>query len=118
MIRSDLVLCASPSWGERLFRSAALLRAAGDRVGHILAALAGHVADSAPRPACRPVVPAAGRRRVGLQAPDWHPGRMQWHWGNIGSALAGVSTAISAAIVAVVTLIRGPAALRDSGYTK
>lgn len=38
---------------------------------------------------------------------------MQWHWGNIGSALAGISAAISAAIIAVVTLIRGPAALRD-----
>ena len=34
-------------------------------------------------------------------------------WGNIGSALAGISAAISAAIIAVVTLIRGPAALRD-----
>ena len=38
---------------------------------------------------------------------------MQWHWGNIGSALAGLSAAISAAIIAIVTLIRGPAALAD-----
>jgi hypothetical protein len=38
---------------------------------------------------------------------------MQWHWGNIGSARTGITTAISAAIIAIVTLIRGPAALRD-----
>jgi hypothetical protein len=42
-----------------------------------------------------------------------HPGQMQWHWGNIGSALAGITTAISAAIITITALIRGPAALRD-----
>jgi hypothetical protein len=34
---------------------------------------------------------------------------MQWHWGNIGSALAGLSTVI----IAVAALIRSPSALRD-----
>jgi hypothetical protein len=34
---------------------------------------------------------------------------MQWHWGNIGSAIAGVS----ALAIAVGALIRSPAALRD-----
>jgi len=33
---------------------------------------------------------------------------MQWHWGNIGSALAGLSTLVVAAAI----LIRGPAALK------
>lgn len=33
---------------------------------------------------------------------------MQWHWGNIGSALAGLSTLV----VAVAALIRGPAVVR------
>ncbi len=32
---------------------------------------------------------------------------MQWHWGNIGSAVAG----LSALVVAAAALIRGPAAL-------
>ena len=31
------------------------------------------------------------------------------HWGNIGSALAGLSTVV----IAVAALIRGPGALRD-----
>jgi hypothetical protein len=39
----------------------------------------------------------------------WHAGRMGWHWGNIGSFLAGLSTVA----IAVAALIRGPAALRD-----
>jgi hypothetical protein len=34
---------------------------------------------------------------------------MEWHWGNIGSAIAGLSTLA----IAVAALIRGPAALRD-----
>ena len=34
---------------------------------------------------------------------------MQWHWGNIGSALAGASTVL----IAVGAFIRSPAALRD-----
>lgn len=34
---------------------------------------------------------------------------MEWHWGNIGSALAGLSTVI----IAVAALIRSPGALRD-----
>lgn len=34
---------------------------------------------------------------------------MQWHWGNIGSFLAGLSTVI----IAVAALIRAPGALRD-----
>jgi hypothetical protein len=34
---------------------------------------------------------------------------MEWHWGNIGSALAGLSTVI----IAVAALIRSPAVLRD-----
>ncbi len=38
---------------------------------------------------------------------------MQWHWGNIGSFLGGAAAAVSALIVAAVTLIRGPAALAD-----
>lgn len=38
----------------------------------------------------------------------WHPCRMQWHWGNIGSFLAGLSTVI----VAVAALIRSPAVIR------
>ena len=33
---------------------------------------------------------------------------MQWHWGNIGSAVAGLSTLM----IAAAALIRGPAALR------
>ncbi|SRR6266516_718381 len=33
---------------------------------------------------------------------------MQWHWGNIGTAMAG----FSAAIVALGALVRGPGALR------
>jgi hypothetical protein len=33
---------------------------------------------------------------------------MQWHWGNIGSMLAGLSTIV----IAVGTLIRGPAVIR------
>jgi len=32
-----------------------------------------------------------------------------WHWGNIGSALAGLSTLV----IAAAALIRGPSALRD-----
>ena len=59
-----------------------------------------------------PMIPGQARRR-GTVTPGCHPDRMQWHWGNIGSALAGISAAISAAIIAIVTLIRGPAALRD-----
>ncbi len=39
---------------------------------------------------------------------QWHPGRMQWHWGNIGSMLAGVTTIV----IAVGALIRGPAVIR------
>lgn len=39
----------------------------------------------------------------------WHPCRMQWHWGNIGSAVAG----LSALVIAVAALARSPAALRD-----
>lgn len=34
---------------------------------------------------------------------------MQWHWGNIGSMLAGLSTII----IAVAALVRSPGALRD-----
>lgn len=34
---------------------------------------------------------------------------MQWHWGNIGSAIAGAA----ALAIAVAALIRSPAALRD-----
>ena len=34
---------------------------------------------------------------------------MEWHWGNIGSFLAGLSTVV----IAAAALIRGPAALRD-----
>jgi hypothetical protein len=34
---------------------------------------------------------------------------MQWHWGNIGSILAGLSTII----IAVAALIRSPGVLRD-----
>lgn len=34
---------------------------------------------------------------------------MQWHWGNIGSMLAGLSTII----IAMAALIRSPGALRD-----
>jgi hypothetical protein len=34
---------------------------------------------------------------------------MQWHWGNIGSMLAG----LLALIIAVAALIRSPGALRD-----
>lgn len=34
---------------------------------------------------------------------------MQWHWGNIGSFLAGLSTVI----IAVAALVRSPGALRD-----
>src|SRR5580658_836143 len=34
---------------------------------------------------------------------------MQWHWGNIGSMLAGLSTII----IAVAALIRSPGVLRD-----
>lgn len=44
----------------------------------------------------------------------WHAGRMQWHWGNIGSAAAGVA-ALLAALAAVYGAVRyGPAWLRDS----
>jgi len=34
---------------------------------------------------------------------------MQWHWGNLGSFLAGLSTVV----IAVAALVRGPGALRD-----
>jgi hypothetical protein len=34
---------------------------------------------------------------------------MGWHWGNIGSFLAGLSTVV----IAVAALVRGPAAVRD-----
>jgi hypothetical protein len=34
---------------------------------------------------------------------------MQWHWGNIGSAVAGAA----ALAIAISALIRGPGALRD-----
>jgi surfactin synthase thioesterase subunit len=34
---------------------------------------------------------------------------MQWHWGNIGSALAGLSTVI----IAIAALVRSPGAVRD-----
>lgn len=34
---------------------------------------------------------------------------MEWHWGNIGSALAGLSTVI----IALAALIRSPGVLRD-----
>jgi len=56
------------------------------------------------------------RRRAGLTTAAklpgegdgcWHAERMQWHWGNIGSAVAG----LSALVVAAAALIRGPAAL-------
>jgi hypothetical protein len=38
----------------------------------------------------------------------WDPSVMQWHWGNTGSMLAGLS-----AIIAVAALIRSPGVLRD-----
>jgi hypothetical protein len=38
-----------------------------------------------------------------------HADRMQWHWGNIGSMLAGLSTIL----IAVAALIRGPAVVRS-----
>jgi hypothetical protein len=34
----------------------------------------------------------AGSMRTGT--PLWHAGPMQWHWGNIGSAAAGLATLI------------------------
>jgi hypothetical protein len=34
---------------------------------------------------------------------------MQWHWGNMGSFLAGLSTVI----ITIAALKQGPAALRD-----
>jgi hypothetical protein len=37
-----------------------------------------------------------------------HAFAMQWHWGNIGSMLAGLSTIV----IAVGALIRGPAVIR------
>jgi hypothetical protein len=44
----------------------------------------------------------------------WHAGRMQWHWGNIGSAAAGLAAFI-ATVAAVYGVIRyGPPWLRDS----
>ena len=46
------------------------------------------------------------RRRA---VPLWHPVRMEWHWGNIGSFLAGLSTVL----IAVAALRSGPAAIRD-----
>ena len=50
------------------------------------------------------------RRASGRVPPRlWHSDRMQWHWGNIGSALAGLSTLI----IAIGALIRSPAVLRD-----
>jgi|ERR1017187_4449832 hypothetical protein len=35
-------------------------------------------------------------------------GRMQWHWGNIGSFLAGLSTVV----IAIAALKQGPAVVR------
>ena len=46
--------------------------------------------------------------------PGGHSGRVQWHWGNIGSAAAGLA-ALIATVAAVYGVIRyGPAWLRDS----
>jgi hypothetical protein len=45
------------------------------------------------------------RRRA---IPLWHPVQMEWHWGNIGSFLAGLSTVA----IAVAALRQGPAAVR------
>jgi hypothetical protein len=49
-----------------------------------------------------------------LRQMPWHAGRMQWHWGNIGSAAAGI-VALLAALAAVYGAVRyGPAWLRES----
>jgi hypothetical protein len=37
----------------------------------------------------RTVLPEAGH------SGRWHAGRMQWHWGNIGSAAAGLAALIA-----------------------
>jgi hypothetical protein len=50
---------------------------------------------------------AAGRDPVRVLA-LWHPNQMQWHWGNIGSFLAGLSTVV----IALAALRQGPAAVR------
>jgi hypothetical protein len=34
---------------------------------------------------------------------------MEWHWGNIGSMLQGLSVVV----IAIAALVRSPAALRD-----
>jgi hypothetical protein len=39
---------------------------------------------------------------------DWHPDRMQWHWGNVGSFLAGLSTVV----IALAAVRQGPAVVR------
>src|SRR5580704_13504148 len=36
----------------------------------------------------------AGRQHAHRVRPLWHAGPMQWHWGNIGSAAAGLATLI------------------------
>lgn len=54
------------------------------------------------------------RVRLIHRTPPGHAGGMQWHWGNIGPAVAGLA-ALVAAVAAVYGLVRyGPAWLRDS----
>jgi hypothetical protein len=44
----------------------------------------------------------------------WHPGRVQWHWGNIGSAAGGLA-ALLAAVFTIYSVARyGPAWLREA----
>ncbi len=44
----------------------------------------------------------------------WHPGRMQWHWGNIGSAAAGLAALIATVFAVGYAIVKrqGPAWLQ------
>ena len=44
----------------------------------------------------------------------WHPGRMQWHWGNIGSAAAGLAALIATVFAVSYAIVKrqGPAWLQ------
>src|SRR5580704_10264230 len=56
----------------------------------------------------------SGMSRRERRLPSWHPGRMQWHWGNIGSAAAGLAALLATVFTIYGVVKYGPAWLRDS----
>jgi hypothetical protein len=56
----------------------------------------------------------AGKLLPAADAWPWHPGWMQWHWGNIGSAAGGLAGLLTV-VFAVYSAVRyGPAWLREA----